>query len=136
MNHHRRFLAAAVLIGLLIVTGFLASVPHTKDVPGPARTASDSSPVPAVTLHDSFRKGTHTITGSVVTPNYCTSVSAQASVVGTSTSPSIVVAISMPKDSGICLQENSVATFTVTATAPAHAPISATVNGAVATTTP
>jgi hypothetical protein len=92
--------------------------------------------MPSVALRDTFKKGIHAITGSIEVPNVCTTVNAEATLVGTaSTTQSILVAISMPEDSGICLQEATPVSFGVTLNAPVHLPITVTVNDNVATTT-
>jgi hypothetical protein len=133
MSHTRLWVAAAI-IGLVVIAGFVLSVPHTRDVhvvvPSPA------SSVPAVTLHDAFKKGVHTITGSLNVPNPCTTVSTQATLQGTASSTqSILVQISLSADSGVCLQVVTRATFQTTLSASAHLPFMVTVNGSVATST-
>ncbi len=133
---HMRLWASAGIIALVILIAFAFSVPHTRDVkvePLPAKTVS----VPVVSLRDSFKKGLHTISGSIETPNACTAVSASASLVGSaSTTQSILVAISTQADSGVCLQVPTLVNFKTTVSGPANLPITATVNGLTATTTP
>jgi len=81
-------------------------------------------------------KGVHTITGSLVAQNACTTVLAEATLVGdASSTQNILVAISMPKDSGICLQKETTLKFSTTITAPARLPIVLQVNEVLATTT-
>lgn len=135
MKYSRLWLSAAI-IAFVVVIGFVLSVPHTRDVGKVAQGEDTATSVSEVTLHDSYKKGVHTISGSLVVPNACTNVIAEASLVGDSSAPSgILVALSAPKDSGVCLQVPMPANFTVTITAPAHLPISATINGTAATTT-
>jgi len=134
MKHSRLWVLAAI-IAFVIFTGFILSVPHTRDVskPLPSSVAMD---VPTVSLHDSFKKGVHTITGSLQAPNACAAVTAEATLEGAaSTTGSILVALSLPRDSGVCLQVPTKINFTATINAPARLPITATVNGAAATTT-
>ncbi len=133
MNHPRLWVAATI-IALIVFIGFALSVPHTRDVIEP-----QSSPVvvqvPPVTLHDAFKKGIHSITGSIAAPNACTTVSAASSITGdASTTKGIIVAISMLAGDGICLQLSTPTTFQTTISAPANLPITVTVNGATATT--
>ena len=132
---HTRLWVVATIIALAVFIGFVLSVPHTRDLG--RLPASQSVPaVPAVTLHDAFKKGVHTITGSIEAPNACTIVSAQANLIGdASSTQSIQVAISMPIDAGVCLELPTTMTFKVTVAAPAQIPLSATVNSVVATTT-
>lgn len=130
----KRLWIAATIIALIVVGGFVLSVPHTRDVIE-APTGIASTSVPFVTLHDVFKKGVHTITGSILAPNVCTTVSAQATLEGTASSTeNILVDISMPSDTGVCLQVPTPVTFQTTLSAPAQLPFMVTVNGSVATT--
>jgi len=133
--NHTSFWFAAAIIAVVIVAGFVLSVPHTRDVP---ETSLLSAPpvVPSVIVRDAFKKGVHTLTGSIETPNACTTLSVEASVQGNaSTTEHILVAISMPDDAGICLQLPTDRDFKTTLSAPADLPVIVTVNGAPATTT-
>jgi hypothetical protein len=134
MNHTRLW-AAAVIIALIVVISFMLSVPHTRDVVGtPTNTLAES--VPSITLHDVFKKGLHTITGSLEAPNACTTVTASAVFLNNSSSTErILIKLSVPEDSGVCLQLPTQVKFSTTISAPANLPISATVNGIEATTT-
>ncbi len=135
MSYKRLWVASAIIASVVLV-GFVLSVPHTRDVDSPLPSASAPTSVPLVTLRDSFKKGLHTITGSIQAPNACTTVTAGASLLGDASNASgIVVALSMPEDSGICLQVPKQVNFTVTISAPANLPIHATVNGTTASTT-
>ncbi len=132
---HTRLWIAATIIAFLIVVSFVFSVPHTRDIvrePAPPSATT----VPLVTLRDAFKKGLHTIIGSVEAPNACTIVTAQANLQGdASSTQSIQVALSMPVDTNVCLQLPTHMNFSTTITAPAQIPITATVNGSAATTT-
>ncbi|HEX8994007.1 MAG TPA: hypothetical protein VF803_02010 [Candidatus Paceibacterota bacterium] len=132
---HTRLWVAATIIALAIVVGFLISVPHTRDIPAEKEASVATSTTPTVSLRDSYRKGMHTLTGSVSAPNPCTALTATATVVGTTTSQSILVALSLSDDSGICLQVITPLSFTTTVAAPAGLPINVTVNGKAATIT-
>ncbi|MHB8660625.1 MAG: hypothetical protein ACYC75_01640 [Minisyncoccota bacterium] len=127
--------AAAAIIALVIVIGFVLSVPHTRDV---IRTPQlqPVAAVPLITLHDAFKKGLHTITGSIEAPDACAIVTATSTLEGNaSTTESIQVAVSMPSDTGVCLQMPTNMDFSTTIAAPAQLPITATVNGSTASTT-
>ncbi|MFZ3043862.1 MAG: hypothetical protein WA058_02005 [Minisyncoccia bacterium] len=130
MKHSRLWILAGI-IALIIVGGFILSVPRTRDIESP-ESPSVAATVPAVTLRDSFKKGVHTITGSLMAPNACATASAEASLQGES---GILIAVSLPEDSDICLEVPTRTTFTTTISAPARLPITATVNGETATTT-
>lgn len=133
--NHTRFWFAAAIIAVVIIVGFVLSVPHTRDVPETS-LLSVTPVIPSVVVRDVFKKGVHTITGSIEAPNACTTISVEASVQGNaSTTENILVAISMPEDAGVCLQLPTNRDFKTTLSAPADLPIIVTVNGAPATTT-
>jgi len=131
---HMRLWTAAAIIALVVIVGFAFSVPHTRDVAKTTKELPEN--VPPVALHDTFKKGLHTITGSIKTSNACTTITANATVTGAASgAKSILVAISMPKDAGVCLQLPTTVGFSVAISAPAHLPITATINGSEASTT-
>lgn len=133
MTHTRLWIAATIL-AVIILASFVLSVPHTRDVPIPESARDATTTTPIVKLHDAFRKGTHTISGTIEAPNPCTSLDATVTLQGTaSTSEAILVSFSMPKDTGICIQQAVNLPFSVTVAAPDGLPISATVNGIPAT---
>lgn len=134
---HKRLLVVAAIVASAVVASFLFSVPRTGDVSAPAEEARVENLVPpAVSLRDSFKKGVHTITGSVETPDACATASAQALLEGDAPeNQHIVIAISLEESEGVCLELPTRVGFSATLTAPAGVPLSATVNGAVATTT-
>lgn len=129
MNHKRLWVAAAI-IALILLVGFMLSAPHTHDVSGTTTSQTATTSVSAIKLHDVFKKGMHTITGSINAPNACADVTAQATL----SAENIVVALSLPEDTGVCLQLPTQVNFSTTISAPAHTPITATVNGSSATT--
>jgi len=133
---HMRLWVAATVIASLIVAGFLLSVPHTRDIVETAKSPASPILPPTVTLRDIFKKGVHTITGSVEASNACATVTAQASLDGESPeTKSILVALSLQSDTGVCLQVPTRVNFSTTLAAPARLPMTATVNGLAATTT-
>lgn len=135
MNRMRLGVSAAIIASAILAT-FALSVPHTRDVAkeSPLPVAPTSTPV--VAMRDSFKKGLHTISGSVEVPNVCSTVSVSATTSGNASSTgNILVAILIRPDSGICLQVPTKASFQTTILAPAHMPITLTVNGSPATTT-
>jgi hypothetical protein len=133
MMHTRLWIVSAIIAAIILIL-FVLSVPHTRDIPQPAPLAEATAPAPEVTLRDVFKKGTHTITGSVQAPTPCTTLSAEASLAGDASSTSaIVIAITMPKDTGICIQQIADLPFSVTVEAPEGVPVQVSVNGAAAT---
>jgi hypothetical protein len=136
MIRHRYMLAAAIIAAIILI-GFVIFTPHTRDLPSAASiAAAGEASVPAVTLSDAYRKGVHTLSGSLVAPTACTEASAQAATTTDATGAAeIAVAITMPQDSGVCLELPTTLTFSASVAAPAGLPIVVTVNGALATTT-
>lgn len=136
MSHTRLWVAAAI-IALVVIVGFVLSVPHARDV-AETQQASIATTTPKITILDSYKKGTHTITGSVEMPNACAAVSAEAHIAtgDASSTPSILIALTMVDDGGICLQLPTTATFkTTVSTTTTRLPLVVTINGTIATTT-
>lgn len=136
MSHTRLWIAAAI-IATAIGISFLSYVPHTSDIALPEEEVGTKSLVaPPVALRDSFKKGVHTITGSVEAPDACATAIAEASLEGDATTTRrIVVAISLVESEGVCLELPTRVLFSTTLAAPAGIPLAATVNGVAATTT-
>lgn len=135
MSHTRLWVVAAIVASAVVVS-FLFSVPRTSDVAPAGELSAARSAAPAISLRDSFKKGVHTITGSVEAPDACTTASAQALLEGdTPEQQHIVVAVSLEGGEGVCLELPTRVSFSATVAAPAGIPLSATVNGAAATTT-
>ncbi len=135
---NRHFKIVTALIGCIILASFLVSVLHTRDNAEKAKPVAVvlSMPIPSVALRDTYKKGTHAITGSIVVPDACTTPTVIASLQGaTSTTESILIAVSFPLDTDICLETQTAVSFKTTLVAPAGLPITATVNGTLATTT-
>ncbi|MEK7157288.1 MAG: hypothetical protein AAB709_01915 [Patescibacteria group bacterium] len=137
MNLKRLWVATGI-IAVVILIGFVLSVPHTRDVADNLPVDTTIVNVPTVVLRDVFRKGTHTITGSIEAPTPCSAISADATLGGgteETDSDRILLEISLPKDEGVCLQRNTMMKFSTTVIAPGGLPISVKVNGTIATTT-
>jgi hypothetical protein len=136
MMFQTRLWAAAFIIAVVIVGGFALSVPRAREVreTSSEEKASTATGTPPVTIHDSVKKGLHTITGSVTAPNACAAVSAEASF-ASSTEPIIKLDITISEDSGVCLQVPTEIPFSASVAAPAAADIEARVNGLIASTT-
>lgn len=135
MKYSRLWVLAAI-IAVAILVSFVFSVPRTRDTTKIEQPNVETS-VPVVLVRDSFKKGVHTITGSFTVPNACTTLTATTSLVGDELQTTgILVELSVPEDSGICLQVSTRESFSTTISAPAGLPIRVTVNGTAATTTP
>lgn len=134
MTHTRLWIVATIIAGI-ILTAFVITVPRAGDIPEQRPTTESEIVPPEVRVRDTYKKGTHAITGSVEAPNACTVLSAAALYDEAASTPAIRIALSMPEDTGICLQQSVMLTFSVTVAAPANMPITATVNGAEATVT-
>lgn len=132
MIGHQRLWVAATIIAVFVFVGFILSVPHTRDVGEVLSQQNGETEIPSVSLRDSFKKGLHTIIGSLQTPDACTVVTAEASA----DAGSIFVTLSTQRDAGVCLQVPTDVNFRATVSAPPGLPIVVTVNGAMATTTP
>ncbi len=134
MNHMRLW-TAATIIAIFIFIGFVLSVPRASDGPSVPLTEEEAS-VPSVTLQDVFRRGTHTITASLFAPNACATLTASSTLQGNASSTeSILVAITLATDTGVCLQVPTLMKVSTTVVAPADIPITASVNGVMASTT-
>ncbi|MBI2410051.1 hypothetical protein HYV30_03360 [Candidatus Kaiserbacteria bacterium] len=122
---------ATIIIAICILIIFGLSVPRARDVPTHAPLNSFVTEIPsAVSIRDTYKKGVHSITGSLEAPNACSS----ATVVATSTDAEINLSIAVESDPGICLQVPTKVTFSTQIDAPPALPISVTVNGSPATT--
>ena len=127
----KRLWVAAGIIALVVLAGFTLYVPHTRDTEAPQASVTATVVVPPVSVRDTYKKGVHTITGSLEIPNACVGVSATA----TTTSESILLSISTRADTGVCLQLPTRATFSTTIVAPPNMPITATVDNVSTTIT-
>lgn len=137
---HMRLWAAAAIIGFVVIAGFALSVPRERNValaPGVEQIAANALVEPTVVLRDAYKKGVHTLSGTVQAQNACATVQATASLVGDAPgSQSIVVALTVSDDSGVCLQLPTAIPFSATISAPANLPLSTTVNGKSVPITP
>ena len=134
MRTKRLFVAATIIAGI-VFAWFALSVPRAGVVIPEQKAEIAAFKVPSVTLRDVFKKGTRTLNGSIVVPTVCTTVSALATLDATSTPSRIILSLSIPEDTGICLQREATASFLTTLVAPADVPVEVNVNGVLATTT-
>ena len=133
---HMRLWTAAAIIAVFIFVGFVLSVPRASDGPVVSLPEEMETPIPSVTLHDVFKKGTHTITASLLAPNACATLTASSTLQSTASSTeNILVAINLAADTGVCLQMPTLMKVSTTVVAPVDMPITASVNGVTASTT-
>lgn len=131
-----RLRPAAGIIALVILVGFILSIPRARDGDAVPQEDMVATTTPPVTLRDTYKKGVHTISGSLEAPNACVTASAEASPVGGADDASgILVTITLTSGEGVCLQLPTLIKFSATVAAPAKLPFMATVNGVAATTT-
>ncbi len=134
--NHKSLSAAAILLACVIVIGFLLSVPRVSEAPNAADLQTRGATIPPVTLRDTFKKGVHTLSGSVLAPNACTEVSASATLLSdASSTPGIALALTTSAGDGVCLQLPTAVPFSTSISGVAGVPVVVTVNGSVATTT-
>jgi len=136
MSRMRLSLSAVIIIFIILIT-FAFSVPRTRDANVESFTSSATTTIPLVSVRDSYRRGVHTISGVVLAPDACRAVTASASLAGNATSvQGILVSLTVEDDSDICLELPSEVEFETTIEAAADLPITVTINGVPATTTP
>ncbi len=137
MNYPRFYLVIGILVAVLAFV-FLFSVPRTYDDVDEQIIVVSETEAPKVSLKDVFKKGAHTLTGSIEAPNACASVDAEAMYEkDVSGEERISIAITLTQHDGICLQLPTQLRFSESVSAPADLPISVTVNGEPVTyTTP
>jgi len=134
MTFNMRLSTVAVIIALAVFGGFALSVPRAREIKDISPTQTLATTTPTLTLRDVYKKGVHTISGSVTAPDACTTVSAVAAF-ASSTGPNILINLTMPPDTGRCLEMPTKIPFSVTVAAPSQVPIEVHVNGVHADTT-
>lgn len=131
------FVRPPVLLFLVLVLALLAGGVYfylRLHAPTPsAEEALSASTTPAITFHDKYSKGTHTLTGFVPVVNVCVTIEAKAMA---PTNDSIRVDIQTHPAEGICLELATSKPFSLEADADSDANVIFFVNGARATTTP
>ncbi len=136
MSQKRLWIAAGI-IAVLIFVGFVISVPHTtRDTLEKQSAAAPAVPT-VVKIKDTYKKGVHTLVGTVTAPNACHTLVANATHQGDASSTEYIaldLTLADPQG-GVCLELPTPLTFSTTVTAPSGLPIHAVVNGEVASTT-
>lgn len=136
MSTRRLRILALIILGALIA-GFVILVPRGKVQSPTADAASTTSGIPEVTLVDSFKKGTHTISGSIVVYNACVAVATEALVIEDGANPSgIQISITRAPSEGICLELPTRIPFEKKVKAPRGLALTALVDGKTVPITP
>lgn len=79
----KRLWTAAAIIILTLVVWFVLTAPRVRDsVRPPPSIPVVATDTPVVALRDAFRKGVHTLSGSVTASDACMNATAEASFVG------------------------------------------------------
>jgi hypothetical protein len=129
-----RIALSVFLASIILVAGFVFSIPHAnKDNEiGPSVETKSLSILPTIFIHDTYKKGIHSITGSLAIPTPCMKATTEALVLpheGSTTPQIIHIEISIPEDAGPCLQLAATSTFSASLSADANVVIEASVNG-------
>lgn len=133
----RLLIIAVVLVALGVLSIFIFTPRLPDGTHAVVQVTATSTPVviTLVSLHDSYRRGKHTITGALTVPTPCYVVTAQSSLVPSTTPPVIRLNLAVPADTGRCLLLRATTTFSVVQKATRSALVKAYVNGAFATST-
>jgi hypothetical protein len=121
-----------IAVAVLIVT---FPTPHdTAPVAPKPVTVETLAKKPVVPVRDIYKKGTHTITGSLDLPNPCSTVSVESMLEG-EPPERILILLTVLTDEGICVQEKTATPFETSLTAPEGVPLRVLVNGSEASVT-
>ncbi len=129
------------IVGLIIVAFVVLSIvsfsPRLPDGKRSVVTVETpvTSPIKIVSLKDSYRRGKHTIKGSVSIPTVCYTVDFKSLLVPSTTPQVIRVDLLIPKDSGRCLELSSTGSFKIIKKAPKNSIIKVYINNTFATST-
>ena len=133
----RRAFFIGIILAAFVVVGISVSSKHLPDGSLTSATTATTS-APTITLaafSDSYHRGVHTLSGALITPTPCYAVSPHTELVPSTTPSLIELNLSVPTDTGRCLELSATTTFRITQRAPRRAVVSVFVNGALATST-
>lgn len=133
----RLLIVTAVLVALIALSIFIFTprLPDGKHKAVSVTATSTSPVITLVSLHDSYRRGKHTITGALTVPTPCYTVTANSALVPSTTPEVIRLNLTVPTDAGRCLLLRATTTFSVIQKANRSAFVKAYVNGTFATST-
>lgn len=121
-----------LIIGALLILGGLVFFLPTAQAPEPQSVTSTSTPTslptPPTFTH-TFKKGTHTLIGTLTLPTPCYQVAESVEIDDTATPEQVTVAITTSTDDGLCVQVIDERLVEVSFDASADAVITATLNG-------
>lgn len=127
----RRVTGSALIILLVLFLGFTLSVPRTKDIveEGDALQTQESHPQPTLSLERSYRRGTHTLTGTLLVDTRCTKLTTEVEVTPEGiVPPTITLRLATEDTAGVCLMLSEERAFSITADAPEDATVLVFVN--------
>ncbi len=129
------------IVGLVIVAFVVLSiVSFSPRLPDGKRSvvtveAPIVAPIRIISLSDSYRRGKHTIRGSVSIPTTCYTVDSKSLLVPSTTPQVIRVDLFIPKDNGRCLDLPSTDSFKIIEKASKNSIIKVYINNTFATST-
>lgn len=135
MKHLIIIVVALVALGALSIFIFTPRLPDGTHTVAQLAATSTQPVITLVSLHDSYRRGRHTITGALTVPTACYVVTTQSALVPSTTPAVIRLNLTVPTDTGRCLLLRATTTFSVVQKASRSAFVKAYVNGAFATST-
>jgi len=136
--HTKEIIIIAIALLVIIVIGILTSSQHLKDYPLPtSRIATSTAPliIKLVSFSHSYRYGKYTLSGALTVPTVCYIASAKSSLVPSTTPQRIRLDVTVPIDTGRCLQLPATTTFSTQQRAGKGATIRVYVNNTFATST-
>ncbi len=133
----KRLVIIVFVLAIIIIIAIFSSSKHLKDHPlNSLRVAtSTQNTIRVVSLSHSYKRGVYTIQGSITVPNICYAVSTHTSLIPSTTPQRIRLILSVPNDTGRCLQLVATTTFSVTQRAKKNASVEVYLNGVLATST-
>ncbi len=126
-------LVVSIFICIVVITAGIFFFATYEGAQVKEKVPTQATTTPAVTLKDSFKKGIHTITGTVTVPTPCTEIDANAAVDSAQNPPVIQVNITTTASEGICLLRAENEAFTLKVTAPESATVVTSVDGILVT---
>jgi len=133
----RRTFLIGIVLAIFVGIGIFISSEHLPDGMRVAMQVATSS-TPAITLasfSDSYHRGVHTLSGALITPTPCYIVVTQSTLVPSTTPPLIQLNLSIPQDTGRCLDLPATTTFRVTQHSARDSVVNVYLNGILATST-
>ncbi len=134
----KRELTATVIALVVIILGVVIFSKHLKDYPLPQKQIATSTPTLAIKLTSfshSYRRGKYTFDGAITVPTVCYIASAKSALVPSTTPTLIRLTVTVPTDTGRCLQLPATTTFSIAQHSDKNATVRVYLNGKLATST-